>query len=33
ADVGKRDNQRFVRGSDGSVYYTWNHYDSFVKVE
>ncbi|HEM5313756.1 TPA: hypothetical protein U1364_002198 [Streptococcus suis] len=33
ADVGKRDNQRFVRGSDGSVYYTWNHYDSFVKVK
>ncbi|MBF0786851.1 MULTISPECIES: ribonuclease domain-containing protein [unclassified Streptococcus] len=28
-----RDSQRLVRGSDGSVYYTWNHYDNFIKVE
>lgn len=28
-----RDSQRFVRGSDGSVYYTWNHYENFVKVK
>ncbi|MBF0779020.1 RHS repeat-associated core domain-containing protein [Streptococcus cuniculi] len=28
-----RDSQRLVRGSDGNVYYTWNHYDNFIKVE
>jgi len=28
-----RDTERFVRGSDGSVYYTWNHYENFVKVK
>lgn len=29
----KRDSERFVRGSDGSVYYTNNHYKSFTKIE
>ncbi|MDA3846196.1 MAG: hypothetical protein PF505_06595, partial [Vallitaleaceae bacterium] len=27
-----RDAQRFVVGSDHSVYYTIDHYDSFVKI-
>jgi RHS repeat-associated protein len=27
-----RDAERFVRGSDGSVYYTTSHYGSFVRV-
>ena len=29
----KRDAERFVRGSDGSVYYTKDHYESFIKVK
>lgn len=29
----RRDSERFVRGSDGSLYYTDNHYDSFIKIE
>lgn len=28
-----RDSERFVRGSDGSVYYTDNHYKSFIKID
>lgn len=28
-----RDAQRFVRGSDGSVYYTDDHYGTFTKVK
>ena len=28
-----RDRERFIRGSDGSTYYTNDHYDSFVKIE
>lgn len=28
-----RDGERFVRGSDGSVYYTDNHYQTFKKIE
>lgn len=27
-----RDAERFVTGSDGSVYYTYDHYDSFVRL-
>ncbi|ECB9834724.1 hypothetical protein FL863_06510 [Listeria monocytogenes] len=30
---GSRDAERFVRGSDGSLYYTKDHYKSVVKVE
>lgn len=29
----RRDTERFVVGSNGSVYYTDNHYSSFIKVE
>lgn len=29
----KRDNQRFVRGDDGSVYFTDDHYISFTKIK
>uniref|UniRef100_UPI000686DF00 RHS repeat-associated core domain-containing protein n=1 Tax=Streptococcus minor TaxID=229549 RepID=UPI000686DF00 len=32
ADSG-RDAERFVRGSDGSIYYTDKHYKSFIKVK
>lgn len=28
-----RDGERFVRGSDGSVYYTEDHYKTFKKIE
>ncbi len=28
-----RDSERFVRGSDGSVYYTNDHYRSFIKIK
>jgi guanyl-specific ribonuclease Sa len=28
-----RDSQRFVRGSDGSVYYTDDHYTTFTKIK
>jgi len=28
-----RDDYRFVRGSDGSVYYTNNHYRTFIRVK
>ncbi len=28
-----RDGHRFVRGSDGSVYYTSDHYETFTKLE
>ena len=28
-----RDGERFVIGSDGSVYYTGDHYDSFTKIK
>ena len=28
-----RDGKRFVRGSDGSVYYTEDHYKTFKKIE
>lgn len=28
-----RDSERFVKGSDGNLYYTNDHYESFVKVE
>ncbi|MBF0776541.1 hypothetical protein BVE84_08830 [Streptococcus azizii] len=28
-----RDAERFIRGSDGSIYYTDEHYKSFIKVE
>lgn len=28
-----RDSQRFVVGSDGSVYYTDEHYHGFVKIK
>ncbi|NLD49818.1 MAG: hypothetical protein GX660_21945 [Clostridiaceae bacterium] len=28
-----RDAERFVRGSDGSVYYTNDHYDTFTKIK
>lgn len=31
-DGSHRDGERFVIGSDGSVYYTGNHYDSFTKI-
>lgn len=31
-DGRSRDAERFVVGSDGSVYYTYDHYDSFIKV-
>ena len=27
-----RDNERFVRGSDGSTYYTNNHYRTFSRI-
>lgn len=27
-----RDRERFVRGSDGSTYYTNNHYETFTKI-
>ncbi|KES16171.1 Guanyl-specific ribonuclease Sa, partial [Gilliamella apicola SCGC AB-598-I20] len=27
-----RDAERFIRGSDGSVYYTNNHYQTFIKL-
>lgn len=27
-----RDAERFVRGSNGSVYYTNNHYQTFIKL-
>lgn len=29
----QRDNERFVKGSDGSIYYTDDHYKSFKKVK
>ncbi len=29
----KRDSERFVRGSDGSVYYTDDHYKTFKKIK
>ncbi|MDR2672163.1 MAG: hypothetical protein LBC35_02485, partial [Coriobacteriales bacterium] len=29
----ERDKERFLRGSDGSVYYTSDHYASFVKID
>lgn len=32
-DSGNRGTQRFVRGSDGSVYYTDDHYKTFYKVK
>ncbi|WP_420911921.1 ribonuclease domain-containing protein [Listeria aquatica] len=28
-----RDSERFVKGSDGSIYYTDDHYKNFVKVK
>lgn len=28
-----RDGERFIIGSDGSVYYTGDHYDTFVKIK
>jgi guanyl-specific ribonuclease Sa len=28
-----RDAQRFVKGSDGSVYYTDDHYTTFIKIK
>ena len=28
-----RDGERFIVGSDGSVYYTWDHYISFKKIK
>jgi filamentous hemagglutinin len=28
-----RDKERFVRGSDGSTYYTNDHYETFTKIE
>ena len=28
-----RDSERFVRGSDGSIYYTNDHYDTFQKIK
>ncbi len=28
-----RDSERFVRGSDGSLYYTNDHYDTFTKIK
>lgn len=31
--LGRRDSVRFVRGSDGSVYYTNNHYKTFIQIE
>jgi guanyl-specific ribonuclease Sa len=29
----KRDKERFIKGSDGSIYYTKDHYNSFIKIE
>ncbi|MBC1606341.1 hypothetical protein HCJ12_00885 [Listeria welshimeri] len=29
----KRDSERFIRGSDGSLYYTDDHYNNFIKIE
>ncbi|MGX7417388.1 ribonuclease domain-containing protein [Carnobacterium gallinarum] len=28
-----RDSERFVKGSDGNLYYTNDHYENFVKIE
>ncbi|WP_409335635.1 ribonuclease domain-containing protein [Fusobacterium pseudoperiodonticum] len=28
-----RDNKRFVRGSDGSIYYTDDHYMTFRRIK
>jgi len=28
-----RDNERFIHGSDGSVYYTNDHYETFIKIK
>ena len=28
-----RDEERFVKGSDGSLYYTDKHYEQFIRVE
>ncbi|WP_078807362.1 ribonuclease domain-containing protein [Pilibacter termitis] len=33
SQLGSRDKERLVRGSDGSVYYTKDHYNSFVKIK
>lgn len=33
ANVGSRDAERFVKGSDGAVYYTNDHYKTVVKVK
>ena len=32
-DGSRRDHERFVIGSDGSVYYSGDHYDSFTKIK
>ena len=32
-NVKPRDNKRFVRGSDGSVYYTDDHYMTFKRIK
>ena len=32
-DNAKRDSHRFVVGSDGSVYYTFDHYKTFIKID
>ncbi len=32
-DGKNRDGERFIVGSDGSVYYTWDHYVSFKKIK
>ncbi|WP_054114770.1 ribonuclease domain-containing protein [Enterococcus sp. RIT-PI-f] len=29
----KRDSERFVKGSDGSIYYTNDHYNNFLKIK
>ena len=31
-ELGKRDSMRFVRGSNGRVYYTDNHYKTFIEI-
>lgn len=29
----RRDSERFLVGSDGSIYYTPDHYDTFIKIQ